>query len=177
MTHTQDSQEVTHGTHPSTYAEAGTSGNNKNMDIWQHYGCFHVRPHEVPHVNTWLSIPLTGPSVVHPSTGVRGSKMHVQWTCGHPIYSQLTPALTDLSFRYALLAEERIPQRNILISNWSLLQCLLPSVASLSSVDNPKHFCHQRCPFWTSRGVNCVGQWCTPQTSLCAAITLRLTKA
>jgi len=102
------------------------------MDIWQHYGCFHVRPHEVPHVNTWLSIPLTGPSVVHPSTGVRGSKMHVQWTCGHLIYIQLTPALTDLSFKYALLAEERIPQRKILISSWSLLHCLLPSVASLS---------------------------------------------
>jgi hypothetical protein len=31
--HIQDSQEVTHGTHPSTYAKAGTSENNKNMDI------------------------------------------------------------------------------------------------------------------------------------------------
>jgi len=29
----QDLQEVTHGTHPSTYAKAGTSGNNKNMDM------------------------------------------------------------------------------------------------------------------------------------------------
>jgi len=29
----QDSHEVTHGTHPSTYDEAGTSGNNKSMDI------------------------------------------------------------------------------------------------------------------------------------------------
>jgi hypothetical protein len=112
--------------------ETGTSGNNKNMDIWQHYGCFHVRPHEVQYVNTCLSVPLTSPPVFHPSTGVWGSKMHVQWTCGHQIYGQLTPALTDVSFRYALLAEERIPQQQILISSWSLLHCLLTSVASLS---------------------------------------------
>lgn len=148
------------------------------MDIWQHYGCFHVRPHVVPCVNTCLSILLTGPSVVHPSTGVWGSKMHVHWTCGHQIYSHLTPALTDLSFRYALSAEERIPQQKILISSWSLLQCLLTSLASLSVSTIQSTSAIQDVPSEPpGEWIVCVGQWCIPQTYLCTAVTLQLTKA
>lgn len=104
--------------------------------IWQHYGCSYVRPHEVLYVTTCLPMPLTSPSVAHTSTGVWGSKIHVQWTRCHQIYDQPTPALTDLSFHIfqeiCFVDRGKNSTTYYFFSSWFLLQCLLTTVPSLS---------------------------------------------